>query len=120
MYGKNGKVFERKFFNGDVPATVVESFASGFHSIKTTWDDKGHESTLEYFDVAGRPVNAKFYFGDNQELSYHKIEFIYQGNTIVEERLYEVNSTVPGKIIDTLKNDYIGSGGLSLAHKNRQ
>lgn len=117
-YDPFGRVSERKWFNDQSPATLANTFAQGFHSIRFTYDSNGRIAYLQYFDSVGKPVNADISL-DGNSISYHKIEFIYQGNRIVEQRLYRAGSNIPDLIIDCLKNNYVATSGIGMGRKNQ-
>ncbi|MEK7226749.1 MAG: hypothetical protein AAB221_13850, partial [Bacteroidota bacterium] len=118
IYGSNSKLIERKYLNGNDGITMANSLVNGFCAIKFTYDNKGRIGNIRYFDGSGNPVNATSYLND-EDLTFHKIEFIYTGSRITEQKLYLVGSETSSKIIDCLKNDYISTGGVSQGYKNR-
>jgi hypothetical protein len=97
---------------------MKESLVNGFCSIKFSYDNKGRLSNIRYFDAGGVPVNATSYL-NKEDLAFHKIEFIYTGSTITEQRHYLKDSDTPARILDCLKNDYINLNGVSEGLKNR-
>lgn len=116
-YNAEAKVSGYKYFSGEKPANLENGFANGFHFIKFYYDLKGRLASLRYFDTSGQPVDA---FIDMDNGFYcHQVEFIYKGNTIVEEKLYLKSATAPSRVIDCLKNNYIGTSGIRMGYKNR-
>jgi PKD repeat protein len=118
LYSPDARIIERKYMNGNDGIEMKESFVNGFCSVKFSYDIAGRVNAIRYFDAAGLPVNATSYLNE-EDLVFHKIEFIYTGNRITEEKLYLKDSDTPGKIIDCLKNNYISTGGVSQGYKNR-
>ena len=117
IYNAEASVSEYKYFNNDIPASLDSAFANKFHSVKFYYDASGRVSSLRYFDKTGQPVDAHMALGDGVDC--HKVEFIYKGNSIIEQRIYLKNSDTPSKIIDCLKNDYISTSGVNTGYKNR-
>lgn len=117
-YGSNARMIERKYLNSSSGISMKESLVNGFSSIKFSYDNKGNISNIRYFDASGVPVNATSYL-NNEDLTFHKIEFIYTGTRITEQKLYLKDSDTPSRIIDCLKNDYINTGGVSQGYKNK-
>jgi len=118
IYGSNARLIERKYLNSNSGITMEKSLVNNFCSIKFNYDDKGRISYIRYFDASGNPVDAATYLNET-DLTFNKIEFIYTGTRITEQRLYLVKSETPTKIIDCLKNDYINTSGVSQGYKNQ-
>ncbi len=117
VYNTNAKLLERKCFNGNAAARVTNSFVQGYHFIKYTYDNNGRIAYVQYFDESGKPANADIDLEDG--FSSHKIEFVYKGNRIVEEKFYTASSESPNKFIDCLKNDYVNTNGVNKGYKNQ-
>jgi hypothetical protein len=118
LYGSNAKMTERKYLSGSDGISMKESLVNGFSSVKFSYDNKGNISNIRYFDASGVPVNATSYLND-EDLTFHRIEFIYTGTRITEQKYYLKDSDTPAKIIDCLKKDYITTSGVSQGYKNR-
>lgn len=118
LYSSNARLLERKYLNGSAGMMMANSLVNGFCSIKFSYDDKSRITNIKYFDINGSPANATANL-NSTDLTFHKIEFVYTGNRITEQKLYLVGSETPSKIIDCLKNDYINTGGVSQGHKNQ-
>ncbi|NOT51124.1 MAG: hypothetical protein HOP10_07580 [Chitinophagaceae bacterium] len=118
LYGSNARMTERKYLNGNDGIMMKESLVNGFCSIKFSYDNKGLINNIRYFDGNGSPVNATSYL-NNEDLVFHKIEFVYTGSRITAQKHYLKDSETPSKIIDCLKNDYIATGGVSQGYKNK-
>lgn len=118
IYGSNSRLTERKYLNGNDGITMASSFVNGFCSIKFSYDNKGRISYIRYFDGNGSPVNATAYLNE-EDLTFHKVEFVYTGSRITEEKLYLTGSDTPTRIIDCLKKDYINRSGVSKGYKNQ-
>jgi hypothetical protein len=116
FYNSNAQMSERKCMNGNEPAKVVNSFVQDYSSVRYYYDNNGRVSSVKYFDTDNKPVNASIGL---DELTSHKIEYIYKGNRIVEEKFYPVGSDVPSRIIDCLKNDYVTTSGINKGYKNQ-
>src|ERR1043166_6952264 len=91
VYAPNGRLLERKYMNGNSCMMMSNSFVDNICSIKFTYDDKGRINNIRYYDISGNPVNASSYLND-ADLTFHKVEFIYTGSRIIEERLYVVGN----------------------------
>ncbi len=118
VYASNARMIERKYLNGNSGITMANSLVNGFCAIKFNYDSKGRIGNIQYFDGTGNPVNAKAYLNE-EDLTFHKIEFIYTGSRITEQKLYLTGSDTPAKIVDCLKKDYISTGGVSQSYKNQ-
>lgn len=116
-YYPNANLAEISFFDNKTPIVTSGALVSNYHAIKYFYDSNNRRSSIEYFDDAGKPANASIAFND--KFSCHKIEFMYQGNRIVQESCYLANSDTPVKIIDCLKNNYISTMGISYGYKNQ-
>jgi hypothetical protein len=116
-YNTNARLLERKCFSGDTAVHVVNSFVQGYHVIRYTYDNNGRVASLQYFDRNKKPIDANIDLEGG--LNFNKIEFIYKGNRIIEEKLYTANSDSPSKFIDCLKNDYVTTSGLNKGIKNQ-
>jgi hypothetical protein len=69
---------------------------------------------IEYFDTNKDPINASI---NNTEM-VHKIEFVYQGNKIINQKWYTMDSSTPIKSIDCLKSEGMGRYGVGLQMLN--
>ena len=118
LYATNARLAERKYLDGNNCIMMAKTLVSGFCSIKFSYDDKGRIANIRYFDGNGSAVNVNCNL-NKEYLTFHKIEFVYTGSRIIEERLYLMGSETPVKIIDCLKNDYISTGGVSQGYKNQ-
>lgn len=118
VYASNARMTERKYLNGNDGISMTKSLVNGFSSVKFSYDNKGRISNIRYFDGSGNPVNATAYLND-EDLTFHKIEFIYTGSRITEQKHYLKDSDTPVKILDCLKKDYINTGGVSQGYKNQ-
>src|SRR6202008_4956992 len=99
IYGSNAKLIELKYLNGNSGMMMANSLVNNFCSIKFSYDDKGRISNIKYFDTNGNPINANAYLND-ADLAFCKVEFIYTGTRITEQRFYQVGSETPAEIID--------------------
>lgn len=116
-YYPNADLSEISFFDGKTPIVTSGALVSNYHAIKYFYDNNNRRSSVEYFDGAGKPANASIAF--TEKFSCHKIEFIYQGNRIIQENCYLADGDTPVKIIDCLKNNYISTMGISYGYKNQ-
>lgn len=117
VFNPDARIAERKFFDGTDPITVTNSFAQEYHSIKYYYDNTGRISFLRYFDTSNQPTVATISFDEN--INVHKIEFIYQGNRIIQEKFYLLNNDSPSKVIDCLSHDYVNTNGINKGFKNQ-
>ena len=119
-YDTDGRWTGLSYFDNNTPVMVSgKGMVINFQSIKFFYDSNGRQAGLEYFDDAGNPANAAITMVANQTFNCHKIEFVYQGNRIIQENCYLANSDAPAKIIDCLKNDYVDTNGLRKGFKNQ-
>jgi hypothetical protein len=116
-YDANANISEIGFFDNATPIITNGALVSNYHCIRYFYDKIGRRASLEYFDDADKPANASINFTD--KISCHKIEFVYQGNRIIQENCYLANSDTPVKIIDCLHNDSINTFGISYGYKNQ-
>ena len=117
-YNSNAQLSERKCYNGNTPAAVTKSFVNDYHSIKYFYDNNSRVSLIEYFNTDSKPVNANISF-DKDSVICHKIEFVYKGNRIIQEKCYQANNESPIRILDCLSHDYINTSGLNKGYKNQ-
>lgn len=116
-YYPNANVSEISFFHDKTPIVTNGALVSNYHAIRYFYDNNNRRASVEYFDDSGKPVNANIEFTD--KFTCHKIEFVYQGNRIIQENCYLANSDTPVKIIDCLKNNYINTWGINYGYKNQ-
>ncbi len=116
-YNANGQIAQRSFFNGIQSVSTSNSLVNYYHSIQYHYDDKGRVAYLQYFNTENTPTNANIDL--NGEFICHKIEFIYTGNAITEEKFYILGNTNPVRQINCLLNNYISTAGYSIGYKNQ-
>jgi hypothetical protein len=116
-YNSNARLAERKCFIGNSPAIVRESFVQDYHFIKYFYDNNGRVGSIEYFDVQGKPTNANVALDDS--ILCQKIEFVYKGNRIIQQKFYLLNSDSPSKFIDCISHDYVSTSGINKGYKNQ-
>ena len=116
-FNSNARLAERKCFTGNTPAIVKESFVQDYHAIKYSYDNNGRVAFMEYFDTDGKPANANFDL-DNGFTS-HKIELVYKGSRVIQEKFYQANNDAPLKIIDCISHDYVTTNGINKGYKNQ-
>lgn len=117
-YDSNARRIELKWYNDTTPAVTAKSFIDGYHSLKYSYDENGRISNVRYFDAGGKPVNATIGLEDSG-IFYHRVEFVYKGNRVIEQKFYVAESTTPDKIIDCLKNDCVSTNGVGRSRKNQ-
>ena len=118
IYNSLGQVAEHRYYNDKTPITMAESMVNGFHLIKFTYDAAGRVSSVAYFASNGDPVNAEIEL-EGQKYQDQKLEFLYKGNTLIEERFYKLGNVSPELILDCLKHDHVTTNGIALGHKNQ-
>ena len=116
-YNPDASITERDFFDNNTPVVLITGGIKNYHSVKYFYDNNARVTSIEYFDEADKPTNVTISF--DEEFTAHKIELVYQGNRIIQENCYLVNSDTPYKIIDCLKNDYVNANGVNKGHKNQ-
>ena len=117
-YNPLGQVAEFQYFNDKTPITIAESMVSGFNRIRFGYDSFGRVSYVQYFSASGESVNAEITL-EGQKYQDQKLEFLYKGNKLIEERFYKAGNVSPEMILDCLKHDHVSTSGLSLGHKNQ-
>lgn len=113
-----GRISERRYFNDQTPVVLVNAFMTKFHSVKFSYDQSGRESEIRYFDPEGKPVNAEGTL-NGKPISVQRVQFMYQGNRVIEELLFSAGSDVPSMKIDCLTNNYVGLNGISIGRKDQ-
>lgn len=119
VYAPNARLIERKYLNDKVGMSMANSLVNNYSSIKFAYDERGRINNLRYFDSNGSPASATTYLNNEDINNFHRIEFIYTGNRIIEQRFYTAGNDTPFKILDCLKQDYITTSGVSEGHKNQ-
>ena len=114
-YDNLGRLKNISKFN-DNESIMVKSPAqvSNYHMISYTYDKENKVVLIEYFDANKDPVDASI---NNTDVA-HKIEFVYQGSIIINQKWYTKDSSIPLKSIDCLKNEGIGRFGVGLQMLN--
>jgi hypothetical protein len=118
-YDKLARLAERKWLDGNQPVLLTRGMTKNFHAIRYYYDDKGRISSLAYFDTNYSPIAANINIDGDEDLYCTRIEFGYQGNRVVEERLFNANSTSPFKVIDCIRNNYVTVSGITKGYKNQ-
>jgi hypothetical protein len=119
VYDKLARLSERKWLDGNNPVLLTRGMTKNFHAIKYYFDDKGRVSSLAYFDTNSNPIAANINIDGDEDLLCNRIEFSYQGNRVVEERLFNANSSSPFKVIDCIRNNYVTVSGITKGYKNQ-
>jgi hypothetical protein len=119
IYDKFARLSERKWLDGNEPVLLTRGMTKNFHSIKYYFDEKGRVSSLAYFDTNNKPIAANINIDGDEDLLCNRIEFGYQGNRVMEERLFNANSSSPFKVIDCIRNNYVTVSGITKGYKNQ-
>lgn len=118
-YNSDARLAERKWFDGATPSTLTNALASGYHAVRYSYDGHGRVSSLSYYDGSGNVTTARISLNDEEAFECSKVEFLYQGNRLVEERFYKSYSSSPFKVIDCIKNNYLSVSGISMGYANQ-
>lgn len=104
-YDNLGRLKNISKFNDNEPVMINSNAqASNYHMISYTYDKENKVVLIEYFDANKEPVDA----GINNTDVVHKIEFVYQGSKIINQKWYTKDSSIPLKSIDCMKNKGMG------------
>jgi len=102
-------------FNDNEPVmTNSNAQVSNFHMISYTYNKENKVVLIEYFDTNKDPVDASI----NNIDVVHKIEFVYQGSKIINQKWYAKDSSIPIKSIDCLKSEGMGRYGVGMQMLN--
>jgi len=102
------------FDDSEPVLTNSNAQVSNYHMISYTYDKENKVMLIEYFDANKDPIDARI---NNTEV-VHKIEFVYQGSKIINQKWYTKDSSFPVKSIDCLKNEGMGRYGVGLQMLN--
>lgn len=103
-----------RFDDSDPIMVNSNAQVSNYHMISYTYDKENKVVLIEYFDANKDPVDASI---NNTDVA-HKIEFVYQGSKIINQKWYTKDSSIPLKSIDCLKNKGMGRFGVGLQMLN--
>ena len=114
-YDNLGRLKNISSFNDNEPVMInSNAMVSNFHMISYTYNKENKVVLIEYFDTNKDPVDASI----NNIDVVHKIEFVYQGSKIINQKWYTKDSSIPIKSIDCLKNEGLDTGGRGMQMLN--
>ena len=116
FYQENGQVFRREFLYYGSLITRSRGVSSGYSVIRYEYDSAGRPRELGFYGKNHEAVDATI--DVNEELTAHRIVFIWKYARLVEEWYYKMNDKEPFLKVDCLKNDYLNVTGLSVGRKN--
>ncbi len=113
-YSENGERIEMSNFDGNKPVNIASRLCiAGYHRIVYENYKNGSRKEISYFNKDNIPVNVSICEIGNA----HRIEFIYNGHILKEQRLYKKSSSVPSKVINCQVDKYVNSYGNSPTKK---
>ena len=116
FYQEDGHIFRREFlFNGSL-VTRTDGVSSGYAVIRYEYDSAGRPLELGFYGPDHEAINATI--SVNDEVTAHRIVFIWKYARLVEEWYYKMNDNEPFLKLDCLKNDFLGLNGISTGRKN--
>jgi hypothetical protein len=116
FYQEDGQMFRREFlYNGSL-IKRSQGVSSGYSIIRYEYDSAGRPKELGFYGQNHEAVDATISI--NEELTAHRIVFIWKYARLVEEWYYKMNDTEPFLKLDCLKNDHLSVTGLSVGRKN--
>lgn len=84
------------YWNGEEPTFVKGRLCvAGYHKRTFTYSDNGQQKEIKYFGTYENPVNIKICEVDTYA---HRVEIIYKGNQVFEQRFYKVGADFPTKV----------------------
>jgi len=115
VYNADCRLEERQFLFNDQLIERKNGIAEHFSIIKYGYDEGNRENELSFWATEQQPVDASISIDDS--VTAHRIVFIYRGNRIIEERYFKIGGEQPFKIVDCLKNDFLGLSGINQGRK---
>lgn len=119
-YNDRALVEERRYFRGDRPAMLNNriSFASHYHSIRYSYDFSNRVTSIEYFDDAGKPINAEIRIEGDTPIKCQRVEYTYTGMQIASERLYDSGEIAAPVVLNCGKKNCLMSTGTGILLRN--
>ncbi len=113
-YNKNGEIIEMSIFDGTKPVNIAYGLCiAGYHKIVYKNYKNGLRKEISYFNKDNIAVNVSIC----EIGKAHRVEFIYNGSTLKEQRLYKKSSSVPSKVVNCQVDKYVTSYGTSTTKK---
>ena len=98
------------YFDNEVPSSVLGTTVAGYHSINYNYNNENKLISIEYLDENYNHTNANVYsYGE-----VSRVELLYKGNKISEQKWYLANSEIPIKVLDCFNSECMTSGGLVM------
>ncbi|WP_106794488.1 hypothetical protein [Aquimarina sp. Aq78] len=114
-YNSLGQLIDVSYWHKDKPVLAIGLCVEGYHKRKFFYSDDGLIKEILFFDKNGRPTDINIC---NIDVQAHKVEFIYNGNIVTEQRFYKKRSKVPLKVIKCLENECLSTYGNSVMNLN--
>ena len=114
-YNDQGLVAEREYDDGDSAVLMEDknAYSSHFHIVKYKYDWFNRVRQLEYYDCAGRPVNASLWLTNDRQLTGQRLDFKYAGPALVEEDIHDLGDVDPPVALDgTTGKKFIPPSGV--------
>jgi YD repeat-containing protein len=114
-YNDQGLVAEREYDDGDSAVLMEDknAYSSHFHSVRYEYDWYNRVRQLDYYDCAGRPVNASLWLPDDKGLTGQRLQFKYTGPALAEEDVHDLGDVNPPVVIDcTTGKKFLPTSGV--------
>lgn len=116
VYNADGRLGERQFLFNNQLVSRKDGVTMHYGIIKYGYDQSGKENELTFWGVNREPVNATVWIDDS--VAAHRIEFIYRGNRVIEQRYYKTDAPEAFQVLDCLNNDFLNLSGINVGRKN--
>jgi hypothetical protein len=116
VYNSDGRLGERQFLFNNQLISRKTGVTTRYSIIKYGYDQSGKENEITFWGVNREPVNATVWIGDS--VAAQRIEFIYRGNRVIEQRYYKTSASEAFEVLDCLKNDFLNLSGINVGRKN--
>ena len=112
---QSGIIYARQFLHDNDLTFKTDGVTSGYAVIRYEYDSTGKTIQLLFYGTEHEAVNA--HIDVDSALQAHRIKFIYKGNWVVEQWYYSMNEDQPYFKLDCLKNDFLGTSGVTIGRK---
>jgi hypothetical protein len=116
VYNSDGRLGERQFLFDNQLISRKDGVTLNYSIIKYGYDQSGKENEITFWGVNREPVNATVWIDDS--VAAHRIEFIYRGNRVIEQRYYKTDAAEAFQVLDCLNNDFLNLSGINVGRKN--
>ncbi len=116
-YNRHGLTAVRSYFDGDIPVMLQgRGYIKNYHAISYSYDSENRVAAIDYLNNDDKPAEATASLETNYVFS--RVEFLYEGNRIVKEKLYNATNELLA-VIDCLKQQAISTSGNSNLMPNK-